>query len=146
VVSALDGAFADLIDNLKQLVRSVDPDLLYRHSPPVSIGEQILRSAAAMEQTFGGLTANLWDDPFEWTLPETLATSESIVEYLSEVDASRQRAFSSIDSDQALNRYVAVPSGEPKTLIELLLETLVRASDFRGRAAAATKRHKNHKE
>jgi hypothetical protein len=143
VVKALDGAFANLIDSLKELVRSVDPDLLYRDTP--SIGEQVLRSAAAIEQTFGGLTANLWDDPFEWTLPETLPTSEAIVEYLSEVGATRQRAFSSIDGDQALSRYVAVPSGEPKPLIELLLETLVRASDYRGRAIAVAKRHKSHK-
>lgn len=121
MVSALDGAFASLIDSLKELVRSVDPELL-------------LRSAAAIEQTFGGLTANLWDDPFEWTLPETLSTPESIVEYLSEVDSTRQRFFGSIEGDSALSKFVAVPSGEPKPLIELLLETLVRASDYRGRA------------
>jgi hypothetical protein len=33
--------------------------------------EQILRSARIVEQVSGGITANLWDDPFEWTLPET---------------------------------------------------------------------------
>ena len=144
MVSALDGTFAKLIDSLKELVRSVDPDLLYRHppaasppvSPPLSFAEQILRSAAVIEQTFGGLTANLWDDPFEWTLPETLSTAESIVEYLSEVDSTRQRFFDSLDSDAALSKYVSVPSGEPKTLIELLMETLVRASDYRGRAVS----------
>jgi hypothetical protein len=134
VVNALDGAFASLIDSLKQLVRSVDPKLLYRHPPAVSIGEQILRSAAVIEQTFGGLTANLWDDPFEWTLPETLSTSESIVEYLSEVDSTRERFFNSLASDGALGKFVSVPSGASRTLIELLLETLVRASDYRGRA------------
>ena len=32
-------------------------------------------SAGTIEQTFGGITANLWDDPFEWTLPETLHRS-----------------------------------------------------------------------
>ncbi len=139
MVSALDGAFAAVIDSLKELVGSVDAELLYRHPPAVSVGEQILRSAAAIEQTFGGLTANLWDDPFEWTLPETLSTTESIVEYLSEVDASRQRAFSSMDDDAALTRFVSVPSGDAKTLIELLLETLLRASQFRGQAVATLK-------
>ena len=117
----------------------MDPALLYRRSPESSVGEQILRSAAAIEQTFGGLTSNLWDDPFEWTLPETLATAESIVEYLSEVDSTRQRFFKSIQGDADLNRYVPVPSGEQQTLIELLLGTLVSASDYRGRALA------NHK-
>jgi hypothetical protein len=140
VVNALDGAFAKLIDSLKELVRSVDPALLYQDMPSsLSIGEQILRSAAAIEQTFGGLTANLWDDPFEWTLPENLSTADAVVEYLSEVDATRQRAFGSIDGDQALTRYVAVPFGESRPLVALLVETLVRASDYRGRAFAATK-------
>lgn len=128
-----------MIDDLKELVRTVNTDQLYRRPPDVSIGEQILRSAAAMEQTFGGLTANLWDDPFEWTLPETLSTPDSIVSYLSEVDAARQRFFSSIDSDAALTKLVSDPSGEPRALIELLLETLVRASDYRGRAISTLK-------
>jgi hypothetical protein len=124
---------------LKELVRSVDQDLLYDHPPAMSTGEQILRSAGVMEQTFGGLTANLWDDPFEWTLPETLSTPASIVEHLSEVDALRRRVFDSIDGDGALGKYVAVPSGEPKTLVQLLIETLARACDYRGRAVAALK-------
>jgi len=146
LVSALDRAFVDSIDSLKEIARSVDPALLYQRANDLSVGEQILRSAAVIEQTFGGLTANLWDDPFEWTLPETLATSESIVAYLSEVDSIRERAFSSIDGDQALTRYVAVPSGESKTLIELLLETLVRASEYRGRAVAMLAITKGRKE
>jgi len=111
---------------LKDLAGSVDQDLL-------------LRSAAVMEQTFGGLTANLWDDPFEWTLPETLSTPESFLEHLSEVDSMRQRVFDSIESDGALSKYVAVPSGDPKPLIELLIETLARACDYRGRAVATLK-------
>ena len=92
-----------------------------------------------MEQTFGGLTANLWDDPFEWTLPETLTTPESIVAHLSEVDSMRRRVFASIEGDGALSKLVAVPSGEPKALAELLIETLARACDYRGRAVAALK-------
>ena len=119
---------------MKAIVRSIDRDLLYRRVGDVSVGEQILRSAAVIEQTFGGLTGNLWDDPFEWTLPETLATPESIFDYLSEVDSTRQRFFESIQGDTDLNRYVPLPSGETKTLIELLVETLVRTSDYRGRA------------
>jgi hypothetical protein len=110
----------------------------------VSIGENILRSAAAVEQTCGGLTANLWDDPFEWTLPETLSSADRIVEYLSEVDLARQRAFNSILDDSALTKYVSVPSGEPRLLVSLLLETLVSASDYRGRAAAMRVNPDNH--
>ncbi len=129
IVQHLEQEFASLIDSLKDLVRSVPP-------------EYIVRSAAVVEQTCGGLTSNLWDDPFEWTLPETLSNPDRIVEYLSEVDLARQRAFSSIADDSALTRYISDPSGE-RLLISVLLETLVKAAEFRGRArAGATKEHK----
>ena len=132
IVDQLDEQFASLINDLKELVRAVPPDLLYRRNPPaVSIGENLLRSAAAIEQTCGGLTANLWDDPFEWTLPETLSDADRIIEYLSEVDAARQRAFSAIADNNALSKYISVPSGEPRVLIDLLHETLAKAGDYR---------------
>ncbi|HKR22685.1 MAG TPA: hypothetical protein VJS17_08830 [Pyrinomonadaceae bacterium] len=139
IVDSLDKEFSSFIEDLKRLATAVNTDLLYRHPPAVSIGEQILRSAAAIEQTFGGLTSNLWDDPFEWTLPETLSTPAAIVEYLSEVDALRQLVFNSINGDTDLVRYISVPSGEATTLVKLLTETLVRASDHRGRAIATLK-------
>ena len=124
---------------MKQIVRAVDSELLYRRVADVSFGEQILRSGAVIEQTFGGLTSNLWDDPFEWALPETLSTSDRVIDHLLEIDALRQTFFRSIASDEALSKYVSVPSGEPKSLIDLLLETLVRASEYRGRAVATLK-------
>jgi hypothetical protein len=135
----LDREFARLINNLKQLVNSVTPDLLYQRSSGVSIGENLLRSAATLEQTFGGLTANLWDDPFEWTLPETLSSAELVNEYLSEVDEARQRAFRSIGGDSELTKYISGPSGEPQQLFELLIETLAKANDYHGRAVASLK-------
>ena len=133
IVQHLDQEFSTLIDSLKDLVKSVPTELLYRHPPAVSVGENILRSAAVVEQTCGGLTSNLWDDPFEWTLPETLSSPDRVVGYLSEVDVARQRAFSSIKDDSALTKYISDPSGE-RLLISLLLETLVRASEHKGRA------------
>lgn len=139
IVNHLGQEFANLINSLSDLVRSVPTDLLYRNPPAVSIGENLLRSAAAIEQTCGGLTANLWDDPFEWTLPETLSNADLISEYLSEVDLARQRAFNSMLDDSALSKYISVPSGEPRLLVSLLLETLVSASDYRGRAVATSK-------
>jgi hypothetical protein len=135
IVQQIDRQFSQLIESLKDLVRSVPGDLLYRHPPAVSVGENILRSAAVLEQTCGGLTANLWDDPFEWTLPESLSNPDRILEYLTEVDLARQRAFSSIRDDSALSKYISDPSGE-RVLISLVLETLVRAAEFRGRALA----------
>jgi hypothetical protein len=66
IVQQIDQAFAALIVSLKDLAGSVPPD------------QYILRSAAAIEQMCGGLTANLWDDPFEWTLPETLSNADRL--------------------------------------------------------------------
>jgi len=120
IVQHIDAEFASLIESLKDLARSVPP-------------EKVLRSAAIIEQMCGGLTANLWDDPFEWTLPETLSNADRVIEYLDEVDVARKRAFDSID-DAALSKYIAVPSGESQQLISVLLEALVKASDFKGRA------------
>ena len=139
LVDHLEREFTRLIENLKQLVNSVTSDLLYRRPPSITIGENLLRSAAVLEQTFGGLTANLWDDPFEWTLPETLSTAELINEYLSEVDAARERAFRSIAGDRELTKYISGPSGEPQQLFAVLVETLVKASDYHGRVVATLK-------
>lgn len=120
IVQHIDQAFAALIASLKDLARSVP-------------SENLVRSAAAIEQMCGGLSANLWDDPFEWTLPETLSNVERIIEYLAEVDLARQRAFAAI-SDDALGKFISTPAGESRQLISLLLETLVKASELRGRA------------
>ena len=120
IIQQIDQTFAALIADLKDLARSVPP-------------ENLVRSAAAVEQMCGGLTANLWDDPFEWTLPETLSNADRVIEYLDEVDLARQRTFDSID-DAALSKYIAVPSGESRQLISVLLNTLVKASEYRGRA------------
>jgi len=89
----------------------------------------------SFEQTFGGITANLWDDPFEWTLPEHLSSPAKVQEHLLEVEALRQRAFSSFDDDQCLLKHIAMPSGNTQTLIALLLETLLRATSLPGTSA-----------
>ena len=138
IVQRIDQEFAALLKSLKDLASSVPINLLYRNPPAISICECILRSAAKIEQTCGGLTSNLWDDPFEWTLPETLSNSDLVVDYLSEVDRLRQLAFNSITDDSALTKYISAPAGE-RQLVKVLLETLVEASDYRGRAVATVK-------
>ena len=112
----------------------MSPDQLYRHTGGSSLGEQVLRSAAVIEQTFGGLTANLWDDPFEWTLPETVSKPELVIEHLTEVDALRGRVFDSFAGDEALSKLVSIPSGEQCALVDLLRETLARATDYHKKA------------
>jgi hypothetical protein len=137
LVDHLDQACVRLLRDLKQLVHSIPAELLYQGPTHARIGENVLRSAAALEQTFGGLTANLWDDPFEWTLPEALSTAELVAEYLSEVDAARQGAFKSIVSDSELTKFISGPTGEPQPLFALLVSTLMKAGDYYGRAVAS---------
>lgn len=142
IVSSLEGEFARLHARSVALVRAVPPDRLYWQPQGsgglliASCGEHLLRSAAGVEQTFGGITATLWDDPFEWTLPETLSTPRLVEEYLEEVEETRRRGFALVKSDAELAKEIAVPSGEMKSLAALFVETLARASHQQGRAFA----------
>jgi hypothetical protein len=147
-ISTLDAQFAALHARSSALVRAVPAEFLYWQppaavvasvggaSPVYSCGEHLLRSAASVEQTFGGVTANLWDDPFEWTLPETLSTPALVAEYLEEVEATRRRGLALVETDEELLKEIAVPSGEMRALFALLNETLVRAAHHQGRAFA----------
>lgn len=103
--------------------------------PVASCGEYILRSAGAVEQAFNGLTTKMWDDPFEWTLPEALFDNDKIIEYLGEVEAIRRRGFSLLASDADLLKQIPAPV-RLKTIFELLLETLAIAENYQGRAFA----------
>lgn len=100
-----------------------------------SCGEFILRSAGAIEQTFGGITTRLWDDPFEWTLPEELSTAQLIAEYLAEVEATRRKGFALFQSDTDLQKQMPAPE-KLKSIFEILIECLARAEHFQGRAFA----------
>ena len=140
---SLDAEFVRLHAASLALARAVPSERLYwqprgaaRFHPACSCGEHLLRSAAAVEQTFGGITASLWDDPFEWTLPETLQTPTLVGEYLGEVEETRRRGFALFRSDGDLAKEIIVPSGEMRPLAALLLETLARAAHHQGRAYA----------
>ena len=145
IVNSLDREFARLHSQSCAIVDSTGVDILYRAPAQTgtgsarSIGESVLRCAAAIEQTFGGITSNLWDDPFEWTLPEYLSTPAKVVEHLTEVEATRQRAFSSFGDDGCLLQHVAMPSGETRPLLDLLQETLQRAVDYQAQSVVALK-------
>lgn len=147
IVRGLDEQFARLHERSVRLVQAVPFEKLYWQPqrtddirtptfPIYSCGEHILRSAAAVEQTFGGITVNLWDDPFEWTLPEALPAPSDVVRYLEEAEATRLSAFRFFKSDEDLAREIAVPSGETRTLFSLVVETLAHASQHQGRAYA----------
>lgn len=149
IVKKLDREFARLHLNACEVIEHTSADILYAAPTRAgsasasqtlpSIGESVLRSAAAIEQTFGGITANLWDDPFEWTLPEYLSTPEKIRDHLGEVEATRKHAFSSFVDDDCLRKHVAVPSGGTRPLIDLLRETVDRAAAFHGQALIVLK-------
>ena len=103
--------------------------------PYMSTGTCLLRSAAAVEQTFGGITTRLWDDPFEWTLPEKLSTHELILEYLDEVAETRRHGLGFLASDDDLKRELPAPE-KLTSIFSLLLETAATADHYLGRAAA----------
>ena len=142
-VESLDREFARLHERSSLIVKSTPGEALYQtgslQSSVTSVGESILRSAAAIERTFGGITANLWDDPFEWTLPEHLSTPEKVFEHLCEVEAVRKQAFASFGDEDCLLKHVATPADETRPLIELLLDTLVLAAVYQGQAIALRK-------
>lgn len=151
IVGSLGREFARLHVNSCVIIESTPVASLYEIPAPAalkasnpdspssaSIGVSILRCAAAVEQTFGGVTANLWDDPFEWTLPEYLSTPQRVRDHLAEVEALRQRAFSSFADDACLRKSIVTPAGATQ-LIELLSETLLNAADYQHQALLALK-------
>lgn len=134
-----------------ELVRQIPTEKLFWQPreinalfPVNSCGEYVLRSAGKVEQAFGGLTTKLWDDPFEWTLPEQLSTNELILEYLQEVEATRQKGFQLFTSDEDLRRELPAPE-KLKTIFTLLLETAAHAENFQGRAVAVFKMFSDEK-
>lgn len=142
ILDLLSQQFVALDGRSRLLLERLEPSLLYARPVQIesemaafSCGEFILRSAARVEQTFGGITTRLWDDPFEWTLPEKLATVRDVNQYLDEVEAVRLRGFSQFSSASDLERMIPAPS-ELKPLGELLLDTLAAANHFQGKAYA----------
>jgi hypothetical protein len=99
----------------------------------LSFGESILRAAAEVERAVGGITTRLWDDPFEWTLPETLSNRSAIVAYIDEVESRRQHAFLFFTSDDDLQKQIPAPE-ELRSLYEIMLDSLIRSEHFIGRS------------
>lgn len=136
-VENLDKQFAEIHKTSSDFVANLPAESLYTRTTEASshdtCGEQILRCGAVIEQSFGGLTANLWDDPFEWTLPETLNTPAKVLEYLREVEALRHQAFLAFHDDADLLKQIMAPAG-PTEILPFLLDTLKRARHHQQRA------------
>lgn len=132
----LDLAFANLHHDLVNIAKYAVEDRLYGECgqkktlvPAESCGVNIIRAAATIEQTFNGLTTRLWDNPFEWTLPEKLHSRELILEYLGEVEEIREKAFGFFRSDDDLKKELPAPV-EMRSLESLLNETLEKARQY----------------
>jgi len=147
LIAALEQEFSRLHNQFCAMVLRLPDASLYAtpdshlESKTAAVVEKVLRAAAVVERTFGGLTANLWDDPFEWTLPETLTTIESIVNYLKEVEATRTRAFASFKTDDDLKKIISGPDSDLRPLANLLCETLTTAEFYHGQAVGVAKLH-----
>ena len=142
MLNVLDERFAEVHSRSVSLIQTLDDRDLFRKPRELansmtifSSGGYILRSAATVEQTAGGIMTRLWDDPFEWTLPEKLSTVELVTEYLREVETTRQRAFGFIESDDALVRQIQAPDNL-RTIFDVLLRSLAQAEHYQGRAFA----------
>lgn len=141
IVAGFDRAFVEIDRRSRELLeRTDDPQLFVRVADTgslsgASVGEYILRSAAMVEKTFGGITTRLWDDPFEWTLPEKLSDKAAVLNYLDEVEATRAKGFLYFTSDDDLSRQIPAPE-KLTPIIDVLLDTLMKASHYQGRAFA----------
>ena len=141
-IQILGRRFDEIHHRSVSLITSLSEDDLFRKPRELdrsmamfSCGEYILRSAATVEQTFGGITTRLWDDPFEWTLPEKLSSTALVRGYLEEVDTTRRSAFRFFASDDDLMKQIPAPE-RLRPVFELLLETVARAEHYQGRAFA----------
>jgi len=142
LLDTFDHAFSAVSSRTRAILHLTSDENLYRRPRDLpntfamfTIGEYVLRSAAAVEQTFGGLTTRLWDDPFEWTLPEKLHSIELIKGYLDEVDKTRADGIAFIANDESLSKSIPAPV-KVLPISKVLIETLGRSEHYLGRAYA----------
>jgi hypothetical protein len=147
VIESLNGQFEKIDLRHRALLNMTAEERLFWSPLPVadsmialSVGGSLLRSAAMVEQVFLGLTRRLWDDPFEWTLPEKLHTCAAIKDYLDEVSRTRIAGIDFLKSDADLASLVPAPE-TLKPIGDVLVEALAKASRHLGTAEAMLKLH-----
>lgn len=139
LIECLEENFSDLHVQLVKIAETFSEEDLF--GPPneadgarrTSAGEMVLRAAAAVEQVFGGITTRLWDDPFEWTLPEYLYDRQRILDYLSEVEQRRKEGFLFLKTDSDLEKMIPAPV-EVVPIFSVLLTALTKAWYYLGKA------------
>lgn len=145
LIVALNASFEDVDRRQRSLLNLVSDEKLFWTPVSgtdtlvlVSVGGSVLRSAAMVEQAFLGITRRLWDDPFEWTLPEKLSTKNAITGYLDEVVSTRKQGLSFIASDADLSRQLPAPE-TLKPILQVLVESIAKAENYLGRGEAVAR-------
>ena len=134
-IEELDRLFGELHARRCDLAGSSDNGQLYSSKDsdstlwPTSAATLLIRSAAVVEQTINGITVRLWDDPFEWTLPERLSTSADLITYFAEVEAARVRGVQFVKDDSDLDKSIPAPV-ELRTLDQILRDALQRSETY----------------
>ena len=142
LIKTFETAFDDLDGRGRELIALIGAEMLFKRASDdnrmyavASVGEAVLRSAAVVEIVFNGLTTRMWDDPFEWTLPEKLSTPKLVLEYLDETVATRNKGFAFLQTDEDLSRTLPAPV-KMLNIAEILVDALAKAEHFNGRASA----------
>lgn len=142
IISTLDDQFRRTHERSAGLLSIVSDEDLFRRPRELdrmysifSVGENVIRSAAVVEQVIGGITTRLWDDPFEWTLTEELCSSAKILDYIDSVESARVTGFRYFTSDGDLARSIPAPE-RLRTIFSLLSESVAAANHYQGRAYA----------
>jgi hypothetical protein len=145
LIESLGSLFEDLDGRQRLLLKKVPDGKLFwtpiRTADTLiilSAGGAVIRSAAMVEQAFLGITRRLWDDPFEWTLPEKLSDKAAISAYLDEVVETRQSGLAFLSSDADLSRQLPAPE-KLRPVVFVLAEALAKAENYLGRGEAVAK-------
>ena len=146
LIDSLGQRFESIHSASLELLDEFPADHLFIHSElggerGTSFAFELIRAAAEVEKAFGGITRRLWDDPFEWTLPEELSTKTAIRNYLAEVAAAREKGLRFIRSDEELSAKIPAPE-EFLSLSEILTQTISRADNHLANATRITNARK----
>lgn len=134
-INDFEQVFESLHKRAIELIDDFPEHQLFEQSGTSSFGFELIRSAAEVEKAFGGITTRLWDDPFEWTLPEELSDKTAIKNYLEEVRSTRTNGLRFIKHDDELSLQIPAPENF-LSLSEILTETVTLSAFHMDRASS----------